>query len=81
MLVFGGFRNNHSNGFVLVLDTEAMGCEQTLFLDWPVDPLLSLRGKVWGALSRKDGSTNRVDKVAVWGNVERGAGASEAGSS
>ena len=78
MLVCGGYRNDRRQGFVLVLDTEAMRCEHTLRLDGPVESLLSLRGEVWGVLSRRDGNTDRLDKVVAWGKAELGAGASEA---
>ena len=81
MLVCGGYRNDRQNGFVLVLDTQSMRCEHTLRLDGPVFSLLSLRGEVWGMLTRKDDGKSRNDKVVVWGKAERGAGASKAGGS
>ena len=78
MLVCGGYRNDDPDGFVLVLDHQAMRCEHTLRLDRPVDSLLSLRGEVWGRLARRDGVTFKADKVVMWGKAERGAGPSEA---
>ena len=50
MMVCGGYRNDDQNGFVVVLDSQAMRCGHTLRLDGPVDFLLSLRGEVWGVL-------------------------------
>ena len=55
MLVCGGYCNNWQTGFVLVLDTEEMRSKHTLRLYGPVESLLSLRGEVWGLLTRKDG--------------------------
>ena len=79
MLVCGGYHNKKKNGFVLVLDTQAMTCEHVLRLDEPVLTLLSLRGEVWGVLGRKDGDVWNANNVVVWGKAERGAGSSEAG--
>ena len=81
MLVCGGYRMNEANGFVLVLDTQNLRCEHTLLLDESVFYLLGLRGEVWGLLIRRVGDETKLDKVVVWGKVERAAGASEAGRS
>ena len=59
MVICGGRRNDSKEGFVLVLDVEALTCEHTLLLDRPVDSLLSLRGEVWGQLDRKVGDIER----------------------
>ena len=72
---------NEANGFVLVLDTQNLRCEHTLLLDESVFYLLGLRGEVWGLLIRRVGDETKLDKVVVWGKVERAAGASEAGRS
>ena len=79
MLICGGYHNKWNNCFLLMLDTQAMRCEHMLRLDGLLHSLLSLRGEVWGVLTRKDRQVDKVDKVVIWGKAERGAGASEAG--
>ena len=69
MLLCGGECTDHS-GFMVVLDSDTLSCQHTLRLDHPVRSLLSVRGEVWGRL----GNYSVVDKVVVWGKVERGEG-------
>ena len=53
-------------GFLLVLDYEAMSCEHTLIFDYAQHFLLRLRGEVWCRMHE--------GPVVVWGNAEREKG-------
>ena len=64
MLLCSGLCTDGESGFVVVLDSDTLTCQHTLWLDDYVHRLLSVRGEVWDALG--NGS------VVVWGKAERG---------
>ena len=73
MLVCGGYRNGDQNGFVLILDADAMRGQHTLLVDELVCCLFSLPGHVWALFgSLEDDCDVKAHSVVVWGKAGGG---------